>query len=89
MNCTFVVDGITDKCELNRGAGGSSREDLVTAHGHGHDLCLEAGGQHADFELRADGLVGLHVEALDTVGAVDLGLELKCSRITVMIENMG
>lgn len=50
--------------------------DLVFADRHRHHLGLELGGDFGHLKLGRDGLVRLHVEALDPVGTIDLRDEL-------------
>jgi len=73
----FVVDLLTDGGELDGLAGWSTVEDFVSADWHGNNLGLEGGGKIRDLDLGADSLVGFHVEALDSVGTIDLGDELR------------
>ena len=51
--------------------------NLVTADGHRNNLGLEGSSKIGYFDLSRDGLVGFHVEALDSVSSVDLGDELR------------
>jgi hypothetical protein len=76
----FVVDLLTDKGELDWLTGWTTVEDFVSADGHRHQLGLELGGEHADFQLGRDGLVCLHVEALDAVHSIDFRLKLGMER---------
>ena len=50
---------------------------LVFADGHWDNLGLEGGGEVGHLKLGGHSLVGFHVEALDAVGTVDLGDELR------------
>lgn len=72
----FVEDGLPDESELNDVAIAGCIHDFVTANGHWHKLSLESGCDHADFDIGADSFVGLHVEALKSVGTINFGDEV-------------
>lgn len=91
----LVIDLLADGGELDGLAGWTSFEDLnsfeldtsrscssylVLADRHGNNLSLEGCCEFGDLQLSADSLVGLHVEALDSVGTIDLGHELWMER---------
>ncbi|GMR60588.1 hypothetical protein PMAYCL1PPCAC_30783, partial [Pristionchus mayeri] len=68
----LVVHLLSDKGEVDGLSIGSSLEDVVAADGHRHCYGGEAGSQVGHLNILRDGLVGLHVEALDAVGTINL-----------------
>jgi hypothetical protein len=72
----FVEHALSDDRKAHRLTSGRV-EDFVSTHRHGYDLCLEAGGDFADFDARAHGLVRLHVEALYGNGTIDFRHEAR------------
>lgn len=90
-----MIDLLADGGELDGLTGWTSFEDLnsfeldtswscpsylVLADRHGNNLGLEGCCELGDLQLSADSLVGLHVEALDSIGTIDLGHELWMER---------
>lgn len=48
---------------------------LISTNRHGDDLCLEGSCNLRYFDLGANSLVGFHIEALNSICAIDFGEE--------------
>jgi len=76
----FVIHTTSDNYVFDGLSGCGLVQNLITADRHWNVVALEAGREHADFQLGRNCLVGFHVEALNSVGTIDFGLELGMER---------